>query len=417
MNRKTALQTVPPISASLISRKAVDDLRRRLGETGLAAFHEKTEPNWQHQQTVLRERHGLDAETSQLLIMVLERLWLLPFRQYEAGSPLVVFRLAHLPGYMNRFRAEHDKDGLALARAFHILIEAILQGRATFPVDPLHLAKEVETAISSPTTLSRKNILPLARILVAGSNEDGLCGLNHYRLANPNDIALHEHKGACGQYEGVFTKAGLRKMQIYEGRLKNNPDFQRDWQTLKQAFAHVHFLDAKGIVRRSPIPERNWQREPPPQLKNPREAFQAAFDVFCWKWFLYGMKNDQPLVHKPFYAFTPHGTQLFVPGYMSLDPSRDINWKEFNRIHKARGIERQGEKLADNQRQLDEQARRLQKAAQSLKKRGLRGETLNMALIKEMYPARAAAVDKTGLDEHAESHLRQIRRLLGRKVG
>ncbi|MBI4027279.1 MAG: hypothetical protein HY360_20000 [Verrucomicrobia bacterium] len=262
----------------------MDDLRRRLGEAGLSAFHEKDEPGWEQRRAVLQNRYELNAETSQSLIMALERLWLLPFRRYEACSPLVVFRLVHLPAYVKRFRKERDQDGLVLARAFHILVEAILQGSATFPGDPLHLAKEVETAISSPTTLSRKSVLPLARILIAGSNEDGLCGLNHFRSANPNDIALHEHK------------------------------------------------------------------------------------------------------------------------------------KEFNRVHKARGIERQGEKLDDNRKELDEQSRRLQKAKRRLVKGGLRGEAHSKALIQEMIPARAAALDPHGLDEHADSHLRHVRRLLGRKV-
>jgi hypothetical protein len=36
------------------------------------------------------------------------------------------------------------------------------------------------------------------------------------------------------------------------------------------------------------------------------------------------MKGDEPLLMKPSVVFTPFGTEIFIPGYISFDPKRDL---------------------------------------------------------------------------------------------
>ena len=55
------------------------------------------------------------------------------------------------------------------------------------------------------------------------------------------------------------------------------------------------------------------------------------------------MHGDEPLLMKPSVVFTPLGTQIFIPGYLSLDAKRDLDFKRINTLHKARGLPRQGE--------------------------------------------------------------------------
>jgi len=123
------------------------------------------------------------------------------------------------------------------------------------------------------------------------------------------------------------------------------------------------------------LPERNWQRPTHPDLSVTVERFQVAFDLFCWKWFLYGMRDDDPLVEKLTYTLTPYGTQIFIPGYWNFDPARDINWNSVTRLHRARGLDKQGRKLAANRRDRATQVKRLRAADAEAKAQHLRGKT------------------------------------------
>jgi hypothetical protein len=82
-----------------------------------------------------------------------------------------------------------------------------------------------------------------------------------------------------------------------------NPRISED---LKATFKNYDVWDKNGIVRRTPIPEGNWQRERLPHYCNISDRFQVALDVFCWEWFLYGMKRAKPrdelLIQKTRYA-------------------------------------------------------------------------------------------------------------------
>jgi hypothetical protein len=92
--------------------------------------------------------------------------------------------------------------------------------------------------------------------------------------------------------------------------LLQSTEFQADWATIQKRFPLERLRDGAGILRRSPLPERYGQPLVYSDLRTIRDQFKVCFDVFCWKWFLYGMRSDGPLVDKLSVTFTPFGTQI-----------------------------------------------------------------------------------------------------------
>ena len=355
----------------LVSREALRDLRDRLSTEGIVNPTE--EPDWAKIRDTAREEHGLNEAHADEMIRALERLWFLPFHRYDTCAPHILFLFTSLPGIESRFRKKRDRQGLLLTKAYRVMAEILLQGCAVCPGEPHHLANQLRQAIESPAIESRVQALPLARLLA--SSRDGVCGNNRYRSKEPNVIALYENRARYGIFEGAVASA--HKFGSYSRNVASSKEFWREWKALKTAFRDYDFWDKYGIVRRTPIPEGNWHRERLPHDRDIRDRFQVAFDVFCWKWFLYGMKRgkpqDKPLVQKIAYAFTPYGTQIFIPGYWSIDLNRDFNWEEIAGLHRARGIQKQGEKLERNRHDKARQVDRLKAAAIEAKREGLRG--------------------------------------------
>lgn len=86
------------------------------------------------------------------------------------------------------------------------------------------------------------------------------------------------------------------------------------------------------------------------------------------------MEGDIPLLLKTSVVFTPYGTQLFIPGYLSLDPKRDLDFSKVMRLHRARGIARQGPGFSIGRRELTELRHKGAQADGDAKKRGLKGD-------------------------------------------
>jgi hypothetical protein len=114
------------------------------------------------------------------------------------------------------------------------------------------------------------------------------------------------------------------------------------------------------------------------------ERFHSVFDVFCQRWNLYGMEGDKPLLLKLTANLTPHGTMIFVPAYWSFDPKRDINWKAITKLHRARGVTKQGAKLSTNQRLQREEARHARRWWAAAKRNGLKGEARKSWVMQKL---------------------------------
>jgi hypothetical protein len=86
------------------------------------------------------------------------------------------------------------------------------------------------------------------------------------------------------------------------------------------------------------------------------------------------MKGDEPLLMKPSVVFTPFGTQIFIPGYISYDPKRDLDLGVVSELHRARGIRRQGEGFSVARREWEKNAKRAFELNQQAKDNGLKGD-------------------------------------------
>ena len=246
-----------------------------------------------------------------------------------------------------------------------------LQGNSLCPQNPVHLARLVQLSLTSPTP-GRDRLDALLELFVSENSAATRTGNNASEAADFEIVLRSEHERREGLAEQAWKAS--HKFTEYHQSLLDNPEFQADWVALKKHFKVDHLRDSRGIIRRSRLPERNWQRPTHPDLGLATERFQVVFDFFCWKWFLYGMRGDEPLVEKLTYTLTPYGTQIFIPGYWNFDPARDINWKAVTRLHRARGLEKQGVKLAANRRERAAQLRRLKTADAEARRLRLRGK-------------------------------------------
>jgi hypothetical protein len=120
--------------------------------------------------------------------------------------------------------------------------------------------------------------------------------------------------------------------------------------------------------------ERNLRPSFSVNLRRPEEAFQAAFDAFCLRWNLYGMRHDEPLLLKLAVNLTPYGTMIHIPAYWSFDPKRDIRWDAIARLHRTRVHGRQGSALAEGVAERIQNAKELRQLDQEVRRLGLKGD-------------------------------------------
>jgi hypothetical protein len=178
------------------------------------------------------------------------------------------------------------------------------------------------------------------------------------------DHELHVQKGT---YENlVKTQAKYSQNEL---AIRTDPQLRRQWARIKAEFNVQAYCDHKGVIRRTMTTERNLRPSFSVNVRRREDVFHAAFDAFCLRWNLYGMRHDEPLPLKLAVNLTPYGTMIHIPAYWSFDPKRDIRWDAIARLHRVRVPGRQGNalaagiaermKAAAKLRQLDKQALRL----------------------------------------------------------
>lgn len=350
------------------SREAVERLRARIYATKAFEPHlPATEPDW----AMWVRKAGLAADKAEALQAELRLAWLLPFADFKGIADLLLFRHTRLAGVRQEFTQAGNARALQMCALFELFTSMALQGNSLCPQNPVHLARQAQLAIESPPT-GRDQLGALVELLVDATTLNLRVGNNTAEVSDLEAVVLSEHERREGLAEQAW-KAG-HKFTEYGRALLENPEFHTDWQALKRHFKVARWRDSRGIIRRSRLPERNWQRPTHPDLSVTAERFQVVFDLFCWKWFLYGMRDDDPLLEKLTYTLTPYGTQIFIPGYWNFDPARDINWKSVTRLHRARGLEKQGKKLAANRRERAAQLKQLKVADAEARRLRLRGK-------------------------------------------
>jgi hypothetical protein len=303
--------------------------------------------------------------------------------------PLLEFLFDDLP---RRLAHSRSADYRRVADAFGWLCFQAWQTGSHFPTFAENYAGRLLVALKA------KRLLADARLIadfVLADGIDGLCGFQRLALADPDFIRQSETWLCDGEFE-PFLKARA-KYDEYARRLSAEPEFRRDWRALKKVFPRE--TSRPGILHRTLVPERNWVRDGGAKFSSRRQRFQAAFDLLCWKYCLWGVTRGRPLLLKPSVVLTPHGTQIFIPAYLSFDAKRDLDLGLITRLHRARGLQRQGEGFSVSRTERARLRKQARAADAEAHRRGLRG-TRRYAFITQQL----------GLMDHGD--YRPIRRLL-----
>jgi hypothetical protein len=158
-------------------------------------------------------------------------------------------------------------------------------------------------------------------------------------------VAEYEHAVKAGSYESLIE--AQYKFDLMERELEENGEFKADWERLKAEFAVERYRNARGVMRRRRVEERNFRASDWKfSWRTEAERFQVVFDAFCHRWDLYGMEGDRPLLLKLSVNLTPFSTMIEVPRYWSFDPKRDLKWGAVTKLHRMREVRRQGPKLS-----------------------------------------------------------------------
>lgn len=347
-------------------------------------MHEFFEKRW-------RERFGLLGSNWKQAAK--HHLKSLPFSSSEDTWPLVSDLFTVIPNFLAK---RNDTETTLLAEAYAWCCFSFWQCGSHFPPFPENYALFLRDQL--PKSKRSNEAILLARQLVDLNANGDRCGFNRLTVADAETIRASERLVVDGNYD--FYLNAKAKYDEYVVYLRQSLEFQREWKALKAAFPGE--TNKRQILRRSLIPERNWVRGPGAQFHILGQRFQALFDVFCWKYFLWGMKADEPLLMKPSVVYTPLGTQIFIPGYLSLDAKRDLDFKAISELHRARGLPRQGPGFSAGRLSRIELAAKAKAADGIAREKGLKGDARYAFIVRSLQ-----LTDRT---DH-----RQIRKFLQRR--
>jgi hypothetical protein len=195
-------------------------------------------------------------------------------------------------------------------------------------------------------------------------------------------VARHEHDVQRGHYEALVTTTA--KFDAVEKRATRGKELANDWDRIKRTWDVARYRDRKGVIRRTLTGERNLRQPFSVNWRNRDDRFQTAFDAFCFRWNLYGMRRDKPLLLKLSVNLTPHGTMVFIPAYWSFDAKRDVRWDAVMKLHRARAPKKQGAILAEGVEHRRAMAEKLKLLDQQCKQLRLRGAKRHAFLCKAL---------------------------------
>ncbi|MBX3741233.1 MAG: hypothetical protein KF712_09605 [Akkermansiaceae bacterium] len=293
-----------------------------------------------------------------------------PFCDQKSAKELLKFLFGELPGLLEK---DESPETLRLAEAFGWCCFAFWQCGSAFPSFPENHAGFLRGQLERPPAKRLPEAGIVASIILGhweGKTDDQSCGLNRLVLDKPEVVRKSERLIHDGRFD-EYLKAP-EKYEEYDVWLRESAEFRNDWEALKKQFRR--HLKGRDLFHRTLIPERNWERGEGAAFSSPKARFQALFDLFCWKYYLWGMSGDKPLLLKPSVVLTPFGTQIFIPGYMSFDASRDLHWNKIKALHNARGVMRQGPGFSTGRNELHELKIRAKEADKEARSRKLKGE-------------------------------------------
>ena len=233
----------------------------------------------------------------------------------------------------------------------------------SFSLWPFNINEVFEACLA--TVEKRKKLTPQQQLIIEllpEPPEESICAA----------VTAHELHVQKGSYENLIkTQAKYDQTEL---AMRHDPELRRQWTKIKAAFKVKTYCDHKGVIRRTMSVERNLRPSFSVDMKQPESAFQAAFDAFCLRWNLYGMRHDEPLLLKLTVNLTPYGTMIHIPAYWSFDPKRDIQWTAVAKLHRTRVNGRQGPALAEGEAERRQKAAKLRQLDQEVRRLGLKGE-------------------------------------------
>ncbi|MDP1579037.1 MAG: hypothetical protein Q8M02_02090 [Candidatus Didemnitutus sp.] len=280
----------------------------------------------------------------------LDRLRTLAFRRYRCSGP--VLRSYH--------KLRHSIDAHEHANLIWALYHWLLVPLSLWPVDIAGVATHVLDRTKKGKKLDADLVLLLETLGVAPVRE--ACDV----------MGGYEHEVAKGNYDGLVKCH--QKFAECEKLLSRSAEFRAAWRKIRKQFNVAKFRLKRGVIRRQMSQERNFRDGLNFNWQSKDARFRQLFDVLCFRWNLYGVQNNQPLLMKITVNPTPHGTMIFIPRYWSLDLSRDLNGKEIGRLHHAHGAIRQGPKMSPSRMERRDEAIKALKAWKEAGRQGLRGD-------------------------------------------
>lgn len=266
---------------------------------------------------------------------VLNELRALPFSDGRDFS-LVKFLFLVLPEILDKRRNEYVWN---LANAYAYFCLNFWQARSAFLPFPETYAGLLKEALEDKIDIFSPKIRAIVE-LTADTSSNGVCGFNCFEFKNPNAVKESQKIVLNGTYEDFLTDVGRAKYDEFAERILSSEEFKRDWALIKSLYPEETRVDGK--LRRRLLPERSWTIDGGVSFETRHSEFEAVFELFCWKYYLWAMDADKPYIMKPSVNITPFGTQIFIPGYISYDAKRDFNHGKISRLHKAKGVQKQG---------------------------------------------------------------------------
>jgi hypothetical protein len=286
----------------------------------------------------------------------------------EKLGALAFHRLEWAETDIRRYHALRNDGGEAAVAPLDVLYRWMFVPITLWPINVQHVFAHALAQISDGKALDTEMRL-LVDVLPAPTDEK-VCEV----------VARHEHDVQRGQYEELVTTTA--KFDAEELSAARNSELTREWTRIKGTWDVDRFRDRKGLIRRSLSAERNLRQPFSVNWRNRAERFQAVFDSFCFRWNLYGMQGDRPLLIKLSVNLTPHGTMVFIPAYWSFDAKRDVRWEAVMKLHRARAPKKQGAVLAEGVEQRRAMAAKLEVLDREAKRLRLRGEKRHAFLCK-----------------------------------
>lgn len=320
-----------------------------------------------HWQTLF----GIEQISEQRLREHLEKLPLPDTRDFE----LCDFLFRELPQI---FPENPSEIFIKTATAYARFCFAFWQSKNAFIPFPQDYAAFLKKALCGEADLLSSEICVLAELAGAPEKHEH-CGFNTFAFRDAESLRSATWLARHGDYEAFLTESAQAKYDEYERTLLASKEFLREWELLKSLYPDYKKLGREFVLHRRALPERGWSRGNGTVIEaSAEDAFRAAFDLFCWKYYLWGMDlvKDSPLLLKPSVNITPFGTQIFIPAYMSYDARRDFVHAKIAQLHKAKGGRRQGSAFSASRIEGKQLAHRAKRIYESARKRGLRGTAL-----------------------------------------